>query len=76
MNDEFFMREALSLARSAECLGEVPVGAIVVREGRSSGAVSMHPSVKAIPRRMPRLRPCGMRPAISATTGFPAAVFM
>ena len=27
------MREALSLARSAECLGEVPVGAIVVREG-------------------------------------------
>ena len=33
MNDEFFMREALSLARSAECLGEVPVGAVVVREG-------------------------------------------
>jgi len=27
------MREALSLARSAECLGEVPVGAIVVRGG-------------------------------------------
>jgi len=27
------MREALSLARSAECLGEVPVGAIVVRDG-------------------------------------------
>ena len=33
MNDEFFMREAISLARAAECLGEVPVGAIVVREG-------------------------------------------
>jgi len=33
MNDEYFMREALSLARSAECLGEVPVGALVVREG-------------------------------------------
>ncbi|MEI7428900.1 MAG: tRNA adenosine(34) deaminase TadA [Betaproteobacteria bacterium] len=33
MQDEFFMREALSLARSAECLGEVPVGAIVVRDG-------------------------------------------
>ena len=32
MNDEFYMREALSLARSAECLGEVPVGAVVVRE--------------------------------------------
>lgn len=27
------MREALSLARSAECLGEVPVGAVVVFEG-------------------------------------------
>lgn len=33
MHDEFYMREALSLARSAECLGEVPVGAVVVREG-------------------------------------------
>lgn len=33
MNDEFYMREALSLARSAECLGEVPVGAVVVRDG-------------------------------------------
>ncbi len=33
MNDEFFMREALSQARAAECLGEVPVGAVVVREG-------------------------------------------
>lgn len=27
------MREALSLARSAECLGEAPVGAVVVRDG-------------------------------------------
>ena len=33
MNDEYYMREALLMARSAECLGEVPVGAIVVREG-------------------------------------------
>ncbi len=33
MNDEFFMREAISLARAAECLGEVPVGAVVVRDG-------------------------------------------
>lgn len=33
MNDEYFMREALSLARAAECLGEVPVGALVVRDG-------------------------------------------
>ena len=27
------MREALSMALSAECLGEVPVGALVVRDG-------------------------------------------
>lgn len=37
MNDEFFMREALSLARAAECLGEVPVGAVVVSEGKIIG---------------------------------------
>ncbi len=28
------MREALALARQAEALGEVPVGAVVVRDGR------------------------------------------
>lgn len=37
MDDEFYMREALSLARSAECLGEVPVGAVVVFEGKIVG---------------------------------------
>ncbi|MDR3300181.1 MAG: tRNA adenosine(34) deaminase TadA [Candidatus Accumulibacter sp.] len=37
MNDEFYMREALSLARSAECLGEVPVGAVVVCDGKIVG---------------------------------------
>ena len=31
------MREAISLARSAECLGEVPVGAIVVCKGEIVG---------------------------------------
>lgn len=33
MEDDYFMREALSLARAAECLGEVPVGAVVVHGG-------------------------------------------
>lgn len=33
VGDEFFMREAILQARAAECLGEVPVGAVVVREG-------------------------------------------
>ncbi len=37
ISDEFFMREAISLARAAECLGEVPVGALVVREGKIVG---------------------------------------
>ena len=37
MNDEFFMREAISLARAAECLGEVPVGAVVVCDGEIVG---------------------------------------
>jgi tRNA(adenine34) deaminase len=37
MNDEFFMREAISLAHCAECLGEVPVGALVVRDGEIIG---------------------------------------
>ena len=33
MDDDYFMREALIQARSAECLGEVPVGAVVVQGG-------------------------------------------
>ena len=37
MQDEFFMREAISLARAAECLGEVPVGAVVVCDGQIVG---------------------------------------
>jgi tRNA(adenine34) deaminase len=37
LDDIFFMREAISLARAAECLGEVPVGAVVVRDGRIVG---------------------------------------
>src|SRR5213596_1962631 len=32
--DEFFMREALRQAQKAYAAGEVPVGAVVVREGR------------------------------------------
>ena len=37
MQDEFFMREAISLAHAAECLGEVPVGAVVVCDGQIVG---------------------------------------
>lgn len=35
--DETFMREALALARRAEAAGEVPVGAVVVRDGAILG---------------------------------------
>ena len=33
MDEEFFMRAALELARQAEAAGEVPVGAVVVKDG-------------------------------------------
>ncbi len=32
--DESMMAKALDLAREARCMGEVPVGALVVRDGR------------------------------------------
>jgi tRNA(adenine34) deaminase len=37
LSDEDFLREALELARDAERGGEVPVGAIVVLDGRAIG---------------------------------------
>lgn len=37
MNDETFMREALTLARQAWAEGEVPVGALVVQDGAIIG---------------------------------------
>jgi len=37
MNDEDYMREALALAREAWAAGEVPVGAVVVKDGEIVG---------------------------------------
>ena len=37
MNDEFFMDQAIELAKEAANEGEVPVGAIVVIDGRVVG---------------------------------------
>ena len=34
MNDEALMREALALAQAAQEKGEVPVGAVVLRDGQ------------------------------------------
>lgn len=49
MDDEFYMREALSLARAAECLGEVPIGAVVVRDGLIVGRGFNSPIVASDP---------------------------
>ncbi|HUX92040.1 MAG TPA: tRNA adenosine(34) deaminase TadA [Gallionellaceae bacterium] len=43
MNDEDFMRAALELARQAEQSGEVPVGAVVVKDGVIIGRGSNAP---------------------------------
>lgn len=43
MNDEDFMRAALALAREAELAGEVPVGAVVVKDGQIIGRGSNAP---------------------------------
>lgn len=37
-DDEYWMRQALSLARQAEADGEVPVGAVVVRDNELIGS--------------------------------------
>ncbi len=34
MNDEFFMKIAITLAKKAEKKGEVPIGAVVVKDGK------------------------------------------
>jgi tRNA(adenine34) deaminase len=36
-SDEFFMQQAIALAREAEAAGEVPVGAVIVCDGRVIG---------------------------------------
>ena len=41
--DRVFMRRSLELARAAERLGEVPVGAVLVRNGQILGEGSNRP---------------------------------
>jgi tRNA(adenine34) deaminase len=48
-DDEFFMREALSLAQQAAAAGEVPVGAVVVKDGQIVGRGSNAPISKHDP---------------------------
>ncbi|GAA5182848.1 hypothetical protein GCM10025771_33070 [Niveibacterium umoris] len=47
--DETFMREALALAREAGSAGEVPVGALVVREGIVVGRGFNQPILRSDP---------------------------
>ncbi len=49
MSDEAFMRRALELARRAEEEGEVPVGAVVVRDGSVVGEGWNRPIAAADP---------------------------
>jgi tRNA(adenine34) deaminase len=48
-DDEFFMREALNLAQQAAAAGEVPVGAVVVKDGQIVGRGSNAPISKHDP---------------------------
>ena len=43
MSDDVFMRDALAQARLAQAAGEVPVGAVVVRDGVVIGRGNNHP---------------------------------
>jgi len=47
--EEFFMREALALAREAGALGEVPVGAVIVLDGQIVGRGFNQPIVRHDP---------------------------
>ena len=49
MSDEDFLREALGLAREAERAGEVPVGAVVVLDGRVIGRGRNSPIARSDP---------------------------
>jgi len=49
MSDETFMREALSLALEAAAAGEVPVGAVVVKDGAVVGRGHNRPVVSRDP---------------------------
>ena len=53
-SDHFFMGEALRQAAKAYAAEEVPVGAVVVRAGSSSLALSTRSSCSRTPRRMRR----------------------
>ena len=65
--DEKFMREALAEARAAAAVGEVPIGAVVVRAGEIVAS-----SIRTL-RRMQSSRPCALPLGRSVAGVFPIA---
>ncbi len=58
LNDEYWMRHALTLAKRAWEEGEVPVGAVLVHNNQVIGEGGTDLSGVTILRRMPKLWPC------------------
>lgn len=54
---EKYMREALKEARRAEAEGEIPIGAVVVCEGRIMPGRTTRPKPSTTPRPTPRCWP-------------------
>jgi tRNA(adenine34) deaminase len=67
--DASFMREALALARQGAALGEVPVGAVLVLDGRVIGSGYNCPIASQDPTAHAELVALRRRPALLATTG-------
>jgi tRNA(adenine34) deaminase len=68
MTDEEHMREALRLARAAEAAGEVPVGAIVIRDGEILGRGSNSPISRNDPTAHAEI--LALRQAAAATANY------
>ena len=68
MNDEDYMRRALELARRAQAEGEVPVGSLVVHEGRIIGEGWNRPIAAADPTAHAEIQ--AIRAASSATQNY------
>ena len=71
--DEKFMREALAEARAAAAVGEVPIGAVVVRAGEIVARHIIVVSSTRTLRRMQSSRPCALLLGRSVAGAFPIA---
>src|SRR5205823_14065751 len=68
MTDEAFMRRALELAQRAQAEGEVPVGAVVVLEGKTLGEGWNRPIAACDPSAHAEIQ--AMRAASSALSNY------